>query len=102
LAGGADQRTGMIDRFDLLELHQAGAGHVVDRLAGGVRDEMKMESVVVVGHRPSFPLQGRSVDEMSTTGPGEPGRRSIAIAPGFIPANSAWVRIYRPGGAPRG
>ena len=41
---GADQRPDMLDRLDLLELHEAGAGDAVDRLAGRIGDEMKVES----------------------------------------------------------
>ena len=36
--------TDVLDRGDALELHQAGAGHTVDGLAGRVRNEMEMKA----------------------------------------------------------
>src|SRR5262249_52604889 len=66
LARCADQRPGMLDRIDALELDNAGARDAVDRLACRIRHEMKVKEPLFfaadITHRCANP-----VGEMSKT-----------------------------------
>ncbi len=43
LTFGANHRPDMLDRLGALELHETGARHGMNGIAGGIGDEMKME-----------------------------------------------------------
>ena len=48
LEAGPDQAPAMIDDVGMLELHRGGAGDRVQRLAGGVGDQVQIDAMV--GH----------------------------------------------------
>ena len=83
---GAHHRPHMLDRFDMLELHETRARDSVQRLAGGVGNQVKMEAFDGIGH---LGIMGT----MGTKG------RSIHRGPKSIPDPVHVKRRLDPGGS---
>ena len=86
LAASADHAPHMLDRLRIVELHQTGARHRMNRLAGGIRNQVKVKAGHDDGARDRLPIPSTRWIISDNPGTTRQGRLSRPTSPRYARA----------------